>query len=496
LLHVNDNGVAKEQEPPFSAAVATLNCGASQPALTVFETVDFYRDILPVLKTVTDYAYVNELAFDGHGPSSQANFVRPPYLASVSNPDSTNNLTRTHVFQFIRPGEWVTEVPPPPKDFIIPGKESIVPPQEKQQGTLMPHLAGTGGSVAENIFNGTKFPGQWLSLTRHQLAKFQKWVNGQFVTGKPLPKPTPVDQLAVDQQPKALDLAALELTVGGGFHPGIELTYYMAYPEYFCEPFRFTDEIVYKGEMLAKVTPGSIAGFMSIPWHGDFWSCNVDFWPPQRPDIVVQDIGGVPTPVNWFRSSALQIPETASSDTKWLSGDNPAFFDGNHTTYQTFMRYWSYFGFVTPDSNTDKGEQVRVETERAACLDGPSPSICDPVNPGLTLVAATQALSIENGRYTLSGRVLKNNSGVQGLLVEAFDHDILDNDDKLGNGTTDANGLFSIQFNQSDFSNWGLENQPDVYFKVFNGPTVVFTTKDKVVINMDETQDLITINLP
>jgi L-lysine epsilon oxidase-like protein/uncharacterized protein DUF5648 len=403
LMHINKKKVADgpviEEEPPF-IAVTTLGCGTVQPALTVFETVDFYRDILPVLKTVTDYAYVNELAFDGHGPSSQANFVRPPYLASIANPDIPNSRTRKHVFQFIRPGEWVTEVPPPPKDFlnsiipppppkdppiltIIKKYKSIVPSQENQQGTLMPHLAGTGGSAAENIFNSTKFPGQWLSLTRHQLAKFQKWVNGQFVTGSPLPAPIPVDLLPLEEQPSALDFAAFELTVGGGFHPGIELTYYMAYPEYFCEPFRFTDEIVYGEVTLAQVTPGSIAGYMSIPWHGDFWSCNTDFWPPQRPDIVVQDVEGVPTPVNWFRSSSLQIPETASSDTKWLHGDNPNHFDGNNTSYQTFLKYWSYFGFVTTDNSADKGEQARVETERADCLDGPSPSLCRPLESDL-----------------------------------------------------------------------------------------------------------------
>lgn len=504
VLHINSTGknepgVAVEQEPPFSAAVASFDCGVGQTGLTVFETVDFYRDILPTLKTVTDYAYVNELAFDGHGPNTQANFVRSTYETSLGTPDTANSGTRTHVFQFIRPGEWVTEVPPPPKDFpnsIAPGGDTIVPPQENQQGTLMPHLAGTGGSVDENIFNNTQYPGQWLSLTRLQLDKFQKWVNGQFVTGQPLPDPIPVDQRPVAEQPDALDLAALELTVGGGFHPGIELTYYMAYPEYFCEPFRFTDEITYQGESLAAVTPGSISGFMSIPWHGDFWSCNTDFWPPQRPDIVVQDIGGVPTTVNWFRSSALQIPETASSDTKWLHGENPGFFNGNGTTYQTFLKYWSYFGFVTADGDFDEEEQVRIETERDTdCLDGPNPPTCPAVNPVIQ-PAAAKALTVESGRYTLKGKILKNNTAVQGLHIEAYDHDLLSKDDKLGSATTNADGMFSIQFNQTDFSRFGLEKFPDVYFKVFKGTDLILTTKDKVIKSLDDLRDLITINLP
>ncbi len=510
LLHLNATGKVDdvppiEQEPPFSAAVASFDSGDAQPALCSFETVNFYRDILPVLKTVTDYAYVNELAFDGHGPATQANFVRSTYESSLGNPDSANITTRNHVFQFIRPGEWVTEVPPPPNDFensIVQGESTIVPAQEDQQGSLMPHLAGTGGSVDENIFNGTKYPGQWLSLTRHQLAKFQKWVNGQFITGTPLPAPTPVDDLPVGEQPDKLDLAALELTVGGGFHPGIELTYYMAYPEYFCEPFRFTDSIAIQSNppTSVEVTPGSIAGYMSIPWHGDFWSCNTDFWPPQRPDIVVQDIDGVPTPVNWFRSSALQIPETASSVTKWLHGENPDHFDGNHTTYQTFLRYWSYFGFVTVPTSPpleDEQEQIRVETERnSTCLDGPTPPTCPAVNPVASAPTAEKALTVENGRFTLRGKILRNNLGVEGLHVEAFDHDHLSKDDKLGNATTGADGSFSIQFNQSDFSSWGMDKRPDVYFKIYKDEELILTTKDKVIRSLDELRDLLNINLP
>ena len=377
LIHVRHDKVTKEEEPIFSASVAEIRGVGSRPSITAFETVEFYRDILPVLKTVTDYAFVNKLAFDGHGPTSQGNFVRPPYLDSLANPNSANSLTRTSIFHFIRPGEWLTEVPPPPKDFT----HANVPQQVNQQGTLMPHLAGTGGSVDENIFNDTKFPGQWLSLTRHQLEKFQKWVNGQFNTGESIPAPIPIDNKNISdtEKPALLDLAALELTVGGGFHPGIELTYYMAYPEYFCEPFRLTDEITYEGKKVASVTPGSIAGYMSIPWHGDFWSCNTDFWPPQRPDIVVQKIDGVPTPVNWFRSAALQIPETASSDPKWLYGDNPDHFAGNHTPYQTFLKYWSYFGFVINDNDPESGEEVRVETERAKCLKSSSTTSCEPL---------------------------------------------------------------------------------------------------------------------
>jgi hypothetical protein len=146
----------------------------------------------------------------------------------------------------------------------------------------------------------------------------------------------------------------------------------MKEPGYFAEAFRFADKITNEGSPIQPITPGSVAGYMSIPWQGDFWSCNISWWAAMRPDIVVtMDTSLDPPKLNytpWFRGEAVGIPPNA---------DN---IDGYEGGYEHMVRYWSYFGFVVPTGETDQGMFVMDETERAACLDDAS-APCTPVNP-------------------------------------------------------------------------------------------------------------------
>ncbi len=339
------------------------------PAAANFNSITFYRDIYPILRTVTDYAWVNEPAFTGHAPGSMGDFLRDNALPGYANPNAENNPYRVFVYRAIRPAETLTpEVPPPP----APVPSGVVPDGGTQQsGRLMPHLYGDGGSDTENNFNGTNYPNQWLSLTPHQLWKFQQWVNGDFTAGEK-PVVTPIEQLPAAQQPAALDFSALEPTVGGGFHPGIELTYYMKISGFFAAPFRFADNITDdSGTVLGPISPGSVAAYMSIPWQGDFWSCNTSWWAAMRPDIVVSTRGANPPKLSyqpWFRGEAIGIPPNADSIPDYQGG------------YEHMARYWSYFGFVVPNGNTDTGMIEMQETERATCLDDDS-APCTPVNP-------------------------------------------------------------------------------------------------------------------
>ncbi len=353
------------------------------PAIAAFETVSFYRDLYPILRTVTDYAWVNLPAYNGHRPFRNGDFLKNLVVDGVeqdtglASPNYENSLGRLRVFQVLRqPGQLTPELPPPPLSSCVklPGSNKCMEyvTDREPRGSLMPHLVGDGGSRDENLFNGTNFPNQWLSLTRHQLDKFQHWVNGSFVSQAPavtLPAPT------------SLDFAALEPTVGGGFHPGIELTYYMELPEYFAAPFRFADEIKYKGTTIDRMAPGTVSGYMSVPWHGDFWSCSGDFWAAQRPDIVVT---AKPGPVggyefftkDWFRGTAVGIPPNADSLADYLVLDNQY---GN-TGYEAMAQYWTQFGFVVKSGKVIGGQDEMIEVERAACLDD-SASPCPPDFP-------------------------------------------------------------------------------------------------------------------
>lgn len=356
--------------------------GVTTPVICAKVAVDFYRDIYPILKTVTDYAWTNERAFHGHRPGTFGDFLQATYLATLANPNpaplnpeatpsSPNrpspNITRSFVFNFIRPPAQQVylkvdgdlrkhTVAPPP----LPAIPQITPtPTEpvqivsgtdvEQRADLMPRLFGNGGSPLENGINGSVFPNQWLPLTDHQLEKFQYWVNGNFTKGN-------ADSVAYQEidMPEQLSFAALQPTVGGGFHPGIELTYLMHEEHFFSSSFRFNQTTL----------PGSIAAYMSVPWQGDFWSCNVSWWPALRPDIVVERSDDTPPVLShkqWFRGNVIP-PESNNIDN----------YSGG---YDVMVDHWHELGFVTPAVNEkgvllkDRGQQVFEETERSVRLD-------------------------------------------------------------------------------------------------------------------------------
>ena len=366
----------------------------SATALATNVPVNFYRDIYPILRTVTDYAWTNERAFHGHRPGTSGDFLQEEYLAALANPGVTpgNPNARGFVFNFIRPPtqevfttsspDTPVTVPPPPAPAPLGITASK---QEVQRADLMPRLFGNGGSLAENQANGTNYPNQWLALTNHQLEKFQHWVNGNFVPGVLADAAGQYIDLPGNQTvpvPDQLDIAALQPTVGGGFHPGIELTYLMAQPVFFDSPFRFAEDTV----------PGSIAGYMSVPWQGDFWSCNISWWPALRPDIVVlrnNDSPPVLTNTQWFRSN--EIPPQSDSVPNYEGG------------YAAMAKSWNLFGLVTPVTDSsgnavlDQGQQVFEETERAPSLDTPSLLVSIDASQG----SSGKALSENNGALTV-----------------------------------------------------------------------------------------------
>lgn len=426
----------------------TTHCA---PAVANFSNLTFYRDIYPILKTVTDYAWVNEPAFIGHAPGSLGDLLLDKYI-NQSGPGETSSTHRTFVFRVIRPAEQLTPLVPPPPKAIPAG---AIPDGGVQSGRLMPHLFGEGGSTSENTFNKTNFPNQWLSLTPHQLWKIQEWVNGNFKMGtKPslTPSTKTFSSIPLKDQPAALNFSALEPTVGGGFHPGIELTYNMKEPGYFVEAFRFADNITDdEGNIIQAITPGSVSGYMSIPWQGDFWSCNISWWAAMRPDIVVTlDKKYDPPKLNktpWFRGVAVGIPPNA---------DNIPGYEGG---YEHMVRYWSHFGFVVPtidpttsQPDTDLGMFVMGETERAACLDD-ADAPCTPVNPaepvhlGVAQSARPSNPNLPHTFYTKSFNI----------IIPAANSVILSsNVDGTGNTFVDDKCVISINGNQvfsHDYSN-------------------------------------------
>jgi hypothetical protein len=289
-----------------------------------------------------------------HGPKQRGNLLNGAYMAALMDSGEKSKSTRRTVYDLMRHapgkrGRLVDSLMPPPPERPTSWKDEEF--KREEEDFKMPRLWGTGGKPAQNRQLGNSLPDQFLSLTDWQLNHLREWADGNFEVGVP-PRPVALESLPLVEQPHALDSSALEPTVGGGFHPGIEFPYLIIYREYFAEAFR-----VNKG-----VEPGALAAYMSSPWQGDFWSCNTAWWPTERPDIVFEydEKNQTRTYKEWFRGYDEHGEPLRSTD-----------------GYHQMAYAWSKLGMVLPVKNEDgsylkdNGEIVFVERERDPALNRP-----------------------------------------------------------------------------------------------------------------------------
>lgn len=326
------------------------------------QKTNFYRDIYPIFVKAVHYGWVSAEAAGvtpktkdiAHGPRQPGNLLSPGYMAAFVDPQEKSKPIRQMIYGLMRraPGKQGRLVdsllPAPPQRPTSWNSEEFKRAEEEFK---MPKLWGTGGKPLQNQQLGIDLPDQFLSLTDWQLNHLKEWADGNFEVGVPQDA-VALEQLPLTAQPHALDSAALEPTIGGGFHPGIEFPYLIIYREYFAEAFR-----VNKG-----IEPGSVAAYMSSPWQGDFWSCDVAWWPTQRPDVVFEydRKSQTRTYKEWFRGYDA-------------SGEPLSSTDG----YDQMAYAWSKLGMVLPVKTEDgsflkdNGSTVFVEYERSPVLNRP-----------------------------------------------------------------------------------------------------------------------------
>jgi hypothetical protein len=176
-----------------------------------------------------------------------------------------------------------------------------------------------------------------MTVTEVQYRRLARWADGQFEADWPgeEPKPPGLDRLPLGKQPAALDRAALESCVGGGFFPGIEVGRIMcglppeSFPYESERPFRIN----------AKLPPGTLTERMAVPWQADFHDCATeggsgDWWPGQRPNEVFHGTARIEwMPSQWARTDMLE--------------------------------QWSKLGFVVKDHTTDVDRYVEEERDRS-----------------------------------------------------------------------------------------------------------------------------------
>lgn len=306
------------------------------------KATNFYRDVYPILARACNYSWVSAEAAgvdpstrgSAHGPKQDGNLLSPTNLQAFTDTSPAGDVARKEIYNILRHAEdgrlLSTLPPPPPAKAPSPRRAGEGP---AALGDRMPKLWGSGGKPLQNRQLGNNLPNQYLSLTDWQLARVRDWAEGNFEVGEPQ-EPVPLSELPLAEQPGAMDAAALEPTIGGGFHPGIEFPYLIAYPENFAEAFRVKE----------GTEPGSLAAFMSCPWQGDFWSCNTAWWPVQRPDIVFEYDPQTRSRIykEWFRGYGPQGHPLSSSD-----------------GYNQMVYAWSKLGMVLPERNPENGDWIR-----------------------------------------------------------------------------------------------------------------------------------------
>jgi hypothetical protein len=217
------------------------------PRLAVSDTipVSFTTDIYPILRRVSQLHWVSKVAAQRHGEGKPFHFISHVDELSSNTPQDAG--ARDEIFQALRTPQGGG------------GRMPKLPPLAVQ-----------------------KAPG--AALTEAQYKRMERWALGAFDADWPgaEPVPTPLDQLSEQDQPQALDRAALEACVGGPFYPGIEASRVML------------EETTYDSQRLFRINvnlpPGTLTATMAVPWQADFNDCSIEFgadwWPGQRPNEV------------------------------------------------------------------------------------------------------------------------------------------------------------------------------------------------------------------
>lgn len=230
------------------------------------------------------------------------------------------------------------------------------------------------------VGDGINYPGspaQWFAIPPMLYDQLEQWSKGNFTTPPELASDKPMDMVelgeyyrkdfvnaSADPQkaPLLMTRAVLETLYGGGFHPGVELTWPMRHAQMYCENtltfgsvngkqeydlfglrevrinsaskevqdkiffndfgFLMTPEDVresmdQKNEeyWLWQITPGDLTKWMGIPWQSDAGSCQA-VWTKSQYPVPAWWAANLPIDVLTYESyQAIKSPETLP-DTK------------------------------------------------------------------------------------------------------------------------------------------------------------------------------------
>lgn len=261
----------------------------------------FTRHIYPIFEAFDQNQWVNAGFLRDLGWQAPDNDLTPQNLDRLSDSSAENRPFREAIFLRFRDPAYVLM------------EEDALPP-----------VYGDGFDLP------VKDPRHWLAVTELQYEWLDQWSRGDFEAdwlGKGPPGAGMLEELPVDDQPHALDRAALETCVGGSFNPGYDFPWIMRQPLLYESPFRirhllptgrgrplparargssaYLREPEYGDRLtsdislsphgpLARSGPGDITRWMAVPWQADAASCTSaiasndiylpTFWPAGIPN--------------------------------------------------------------------------------------------------------------------------------------------------------------------------------------------------------------------
>ena len=259
------------------------------------KNVEFWRDIHPIFQRLVENQSVNEGIYFMFGQNSPGDLNQPDLLARLASPDAQHQDLRQYIFEQFRD----------PKAKI-------------RKDAKQPPFYGDAFGDFEDT------PLVNLSLTDTQYKQLKKWAKGDFKTDEShRHPPTTLADTPLAEQPRALTDTNLLECLGGPFHPGIELTWFLRRLSMWdiedeVDPLRLNilpPDVAPRDNYGPVLTPkkalklmfnasgpGTLTRFMGVPWQTDEASCRSGY------DTALY----LPTPSFWSARVPNQVLSSRS----------------------------------------------------------------------------------------------------------------------------------------------------------------------------------------
>lgn len=273
----------------------------------------FTQDIYPFFNRLGLMDWLTSAAHLRQGWADVGDFKNPNYIAKLADNGESNKAFRENIFKQVSGPNNLRN------NATCPYKEKDTN-KEPNKNPMMPFLIGGG-------VNYDNSPHRYYMMPEHYYSVLQQWANGDFVNDWAEHKHmhySSIEEVPLEQQPRALSRAALEPCSGTGFHPGVELTWYMQMEKTYEGLFRIsmertpsarpgllqdfghllTPEKVYCGDgstppAIGPQMPGDLTRWMGLPWQPDAFSCQqvnyakdfptITWWPALLPIDVIPE---------------------------------------------------------------------------------------------------------------------------------------------------------------------------------------------------------------